>query len=173
MKKVICLFVVFILLLYPLGCSKDDSAITLHFYYPRQNYGYDPLEGRFFQQSAQDEIRNDIAYHSARQVIGVYLKGPLDSSLVNPFPKETDLVTLSIEGNTLYVTLSDHFAELTGIPMIMACSCLAKTAMAITNAENVCIKCETALLDGVESVTINTESIIFDDSVGTNTTQEE
>ncbi len=171
MKKIICLIVASALLLCQLGCSKDKSPITLHFYYPRQNYGYDALEGRFFAQSAQEELRDDIIYRSARQVIGVYLEGPLDPALANPFPKETELVTLSIEGNTLYLTLTDHLAQLTGIPMIIACSCLAKTAMAITKANQVCIRCETALLEGAEFVTINEESVFFDDPGMQNNTQ--
>lgn len=162
-KRLICLFIIFVLLMTPLGCSKNDSPITLHFYYPRQNYGYDMLNGRFFPQSAMEELRRDIPYTSARQVIGVYLQGPSDPLLTNPFPGGTVLTDLSIEGDILYLTLSDQFACLSGIPMIMACSCLAKTCIALTKVSAVHIRCESALLDGEKTMIANESAIFFDD----------
>lgn len=165
MKRILCLFLASVLLLCSLGCSKEQVPITLSFFYPRQNYGYDASEGRFYDQSAQEELREDIIYHSARQVIGIYLEGPLDPALINPFPDETALLMLNLEGNTLNLTLTDQFAQLTGIQLIMACSCLAKTAMTITKATQVCIRCETALLDGMKTVTIGEETVFFDDPI--------
>lgn len=165
MKKIICLLIISIFLLCPLGCSIDNSTITLQFYYPRQNYGYDALDGRFYSQSATEELRKDIPYHSARQVIGVYLQGPADPLLVNPFPKGTELVDLTIEENKLYLTLTDQLSELSGIPLIMACSCLARTAMTLTKVSEVRIRCESTLLDGESTVVIAWESVFYDDPI--------
>lgn len=165
MKKYICLLLASVLLLFPLGCSSHNAPITLRFYYPRQNYGYDPMDGRFFSQSAMEELRKDIPYRSARQVIGAYLQGPVDPALTNPFPNGTDLVDLGIEEHILYLTLTDQFSELTGIPLIMACSCLAKTAITLTKATEVRIRCESALLDGESTVIINEDSVFYDDPI--------
>lgn len=165
MKRIICVLISVSILLCFWGCQKKDSNIILHFYYPRQNYGYDELEGHFSQQSAQEELREDIVYRSSRQVIDAYLLGPLDPALSNPFPAGTQLVTLRVEGAVLHMTLTDQLAQLTGIPLIMACACLAKTAITLTNTAQVQIKCESAMLDGERVIVMSKDSVIFDDPI--------
>lgn len=171
MKRMICLLLALVLLLLPLGCGKNKARITLHFYYPLQNYGYDIEDGRFYSQSAREDIREDVAYYSARQVIGIYLKGPVDSALTNPFPAGTELLDLYYEGNILYLTLSDSFSALSGIPMIMASSCLAKTALTLIKASEVRIRCESELLDGNAEIVIQADSFVFDDQITTTDSQ--
>lgn len=163
MKRTICLLMCIAALLSICGCQEDDASFYLRFYYPRQNYGYNTQEQRFYQESAMEELREDIPYRSSQQVIEAYLKGPLNPELINPFPDGTELVALSVEGKTMSMILSDHFADLTGIHLIIACSCLAKTGMVLTNTTQVRIVCQGALLDGQIMIVINADGVIFDD----------
>lgn len=165
MKRILCMLLLISMILCLWGCQQKDSKIVLHFYYPRENYGYDEQQGRFFQQSAQEELRNDIVYQSSQKVIDEYLLGPLDPALSNPFPTGTQLVSLRVEGAVLYMTLTDQLSELTGIPLIMACACLARTAIMLTDSVQVQIRCESAMLDGGQVIIMNSETVIFDDPI--------
>ena len=165
MKRIFSFLLVFILLLPLWGCQQEDTTFVPRFFYPLQNYGYNELEGRFNTNSISDELREDIIYRSSAQVIEAYLNGPLDPALQNPFPADTKLVDLHVEGTKLHLILTDHLSELTGIPLIMACACLAQTAMTLTNMQEVQIRCETAQLDGEMSITINSSSMVFNDQI--------
>lgn len=165
MKRIFCMLLFISMILCLWGCQQKDPNVVLHFYYPRQNFGYDEMQGRFFQQSAQEELRNDIVYQSSKKVIDEYLLGPLDPALSNPFPTGTQLVSLRVEGAVLHMTLTDHLAELTGVPLIMACACLAKTAIILTNTAQVQIRCASASLDGEKVIVMGQGSVIFDDPI--------
>ena len=165
MKKILSLLLCIFLLLGFTGCHNNSSAITLNFYYPLENYGYDTVEEKFHPRSVDVEIREDIQYISARQVLGEYLKGPVDPALMNPFPLELELLDLSIDSKVLYITLSDQLADLSGVPLTIACSCLAKTAMTIASVSKVEIKCQTQLLDGKKALTFSADTAIFDDHI--------
>ena len=164
MKRILSLLLCALLLLGGTGCQKDDASITLYFYYPMINYGYDQEAGKFSQQSIQYEIRDDIEYKSARQVLEEYLKGPVDPSLITPFPAGIKLLDLSLDSKVLYLTVSDELSELTGIPLTIACSCLASTAMKITPVTKVEIKCQNRSLDGKRSFVFSANTTIFSDS---------
>jgi hypothetical protein len=147
------------------GCNKESSSIALQFYYPLENYGYDPVEEKFYSQSIDAEIREDIHYISARQVLGEYLKGPIDPAMMNPFPAELELLDLNIDSNVLYIVLSDELAELSGISLTVACSCLANTAMKLTSISAVNIQCKNQLLDGKKSLTFTANTAFFKDII--------
>lgn len=165
MKKIVSLLLCTLLLLCFAACDKDSSSITLRFYYPLENYGYDPGEEKFYSQSIDAEVREDIHYISARQVLGEYLKGPLDPTMVNPFPAELELLDLNIDSKVLYITVTDQLAELSGLPLTIACACLANTAMEIAPVFKVVIQCKTQLLDGKKSLTFAANTAIFNDSI--------
>ena len=165
MKRIVSWLLCMLLVFGFMGCNSDSSSIILNFYYPLENYGYDTLEEKFHSKSVDAEIREDIQYTSARQVLGEYLKGPVDPALMNPFPAELELLDLSIDNKVLYITLSDQLADLSGIPLTIACACLAKTAMVITSASKVEIKCQFQLLDGKNALTFSADTAIFDDLI--------
>lgn len=165
MKRILSLFLCIFLTFSFAGCQKDSSSIALHFYYPLENYGYNAVEEKFYSQSIDTEIREDIRYISARQVLGEYLKGPADPTMINPFPAELELVNLNIDSKVLYITVSNELAELSGIPLTIACICLANTAMKLTSVSKVEIQCENQLLDGKKSLTFTENTAIFSDLI--------
>ena len=171
MKRVISTLLTLIMLLCCLGCQREKDTVTLYFYYPRYEYGYNEQEGMFFRESALAEIREDITYQSARQVLNEYLKGPVDPAMANPFPADLQLISLSIYENKLYLTVTDQLSELTGIPLVMACACLGKTAMQLTKVQQVQIRCESALLDGEKTINLTMDSFIFDETIHQNNGQ--
>jgi hypothetical protein len=85
--------------------------------------------------------------------------------MVNPFPAELELLDLNIDSKVLYITVTDQLAELSGLPLTIACACLANTAMEIAPVFKVVIQCKTQLLDGKKSLTFAANTAIFNDSI--------
>ena len=165
MKRILCLFLSLSIIFIMFGCQNNDKEIAKAFYYPRNDFGYNKQEDKFYASAIQAELRQDIPYQSSVQILGEYLKGPLDPSLYNPFPTDLTLADMTIQGEILYVTVSDHLANLRDTPLMLACACLSKTAMSVTGTTTVCINCETALLNGEKFIIMNVDSLIFDDPV--------
>jgi len=165
MKRILCLFLSLSIIFIMFGCQNNDKGIAKTFYYPRNDFGYNKQEDKFYGSAIQAELRRDIPYQSIIQLLGEYLKGPLDPSLYNPFPTDLTLTDMTIQGEVLYVTVSDHLANLRDIPLMLACACLSKTAMSVTGTTTVCIRCAFSLLNGENYIIMTADSLIFDDPV--------
>lgn len=172
MKKVLSIFLVSLLLFSMLGCQHRDDSVTYTFYYPRSDYGYNTLDSKFYNSIIESELRENISVQTA-EIIGIYLTGPTVPTLANPFPEKLTLESVSVDDHMLHITVTDHLSELTGINLMIACACLGKTAMELTNTSSVQISCQTALLDGKKSVVFRNDSIIFEDTATGATYQQE
>ncbi len=169
MKCLICLCLSVVLFFLLLGCQGDHNVTHYAFFYPRNDLGYHDQESKFFDRAIETESRNDISSESILQIMAAYLKGPLDPSLYNPFPADLCIMDLDIQGEELYLTVSDHLAQLRDIPLVIACTCMAQTAMPLTNTSTVYISCNSSLLNGEKYIIMKADAIILDDLVVTET----
>lgn len=165
MKRVICVFLAFLILAPVYGCQHRNHNENYVFYYPRNDYGYNVQEGKFYENIIASEIRDNFLNETVSEIISVYLNGPISQNCSNPYPENLSLESFSTEDQTLYITVSDHLSELTGIRLMIACACLGKTGMELTNTTSVQISCRKAMLDGKKSVTLHYDQIIVNDSV--------
>ena len=130
MKKMICILLVLILLVLP-GCvnpSEDAYKRPAYFYYPRNDILLDGKDGVITY-----ELREAAHIASRKELLKYYFEGPDSSALYSPFPEESSVLECTFFGNTLYVSLSHHFDELTGMPFTIATTCIAMTLFASTN----------------------------------------
>lgn len=164
MKRMLCLLMCFLIFIPVTGCQHPDDNGTYAFYYPRSDYGYNPQEGKFYNEIIGKEIREDISPANVHEVISMYLNGPMMQEFANPYPDNISLESVVIDEQTLYVTVSDHLSELTGIRLIIACACLGKTGMELTNTTSIQISCKKALLDGKKTITLQDDLIIVNDA---------
>lgn len=162
MKKAISLLLVLLLLG---GCGKKDSPGEVTFYYPRAEYTYNSPDSVI-----ASETRDNGGYLSTVQLLSLYLEGPLEETLTDPFPKGISVLSAYTDGHTLYVTVSDEMATLSGAPLILACACLGRTGMEITGSVSAQIRCETLLLDGKQSITVSDNAMIYTDALPTEET---
>lgn len=167
MRKMFCLFLSTLLLMPVFGCQRPHSDTHYIFYYPRSDYGYNTQEGKFYNNIVEPELRKDITVLSIDKILDLYLEGPTDQSLINPFLKELSVESVRIDGEVLYIVVTDHLAELTGINLMIACACLGRTGMELSNTSSVYISCQTDLLDGKRSVLLHRDSILFVDTAAT------
>ena len=173
MRKILCFFLCFLILLPSFGCQRPNDNYNFSFYYPRSDYGYNTQEEKFYDEIIDKEIREVISPASLHDVIRMYLTGPMVQELVNPYPSHISLESVVVEGQVLYITVSDHLSELSGIHLIIACACLGKTGMELTNTTSVQISCKKALLDGKKFITLQNDQIIVNDVTPTVTSNQE
>ena len=105
------------------------------FYYPRSEYRYGSQDGVI--GSEQRDVggrKNDLGY-----MLALYLEGPMDQNLIAPFPGKslTRILTLKQAGNSLVILLSDLGDSMTDGEFSLACACLTKTCLEMTNVQAV------------------------------------
>ena len=160
-KSLLCILILMIVLCCVFGCSQKDNENQISFYYCNSKVDYTPddsLIGFEFYNKSIDPFAYDKLLHT-------YLEGPQSKTLLSPFPNGTTLVSISIEQQTAYITLSDDFAKLTGIKLSIACACIGLTVKNITGCAKVVISAQNALLEQQQSITINTNEIQLTDNI--------
>lgn len=134
------------------------------FYYVRQadHITYGAADGYISpeEREAAGHI-GDLSY-----LLSLYLVGPLDETLVSPFPEGTRLENLVLHQDTVVVVLSEEFSRLSGVELSVACACVSATCFSLTDATEITvISPETEMHDGV-SITLTRDSItLIDDAL--------
>ena len=161
-----CMILLMLLSLLLCGCQfggrKADAPVT--FYYP-----WADLEA-MMKQNPQCTVvgseEHDISGNrdSLPYVLSLYFLGPQDTALTSPFPGNTSLLSIKNEDNQLTLNLSPSFAQLKGIDMTIACTCLAKTCFDLTGADSVLIQSATADPQTEVNITITRENLLLSDT---------
>ena len=155
-----------LLCMFLAGCSARSDNTSVTFYYPRENY----------TQNAEDSVlkaeqRSDLPYKSYFNILSVYLDGPMDILLQNPFPEDLELVDVFITGRSVVVIFNDQLAKLSGVQLSLTCCSIAKTAMELTGTDSCQIRCRAAAFDGKTTIQLTQESILLLDEIPVETNQ--
>lgn len=154
MKRFLCLAMTAALLLS--GCLWQGQQIKepVTFYYLRSQYQYGN------NQSIMDWEERESSGHreDLRYLIAMYLMGPSSEELRSPLPLSTRILSAEQEGNAVTLTLSELPSSTTDTSYTLACACLAKTCMGLTDADSVTI------ISGTRSVTMGVSNLILTDS---------
>lgn len=158
MKKLICILLVLMTVLNVAGCNRSVPVESVAFYYPRSIFNYYTEDAVIAAEERRAEN------FTAEELLSLYLLGPETiESLTNPFPANTKILLFELQDTVLKVVLSNEFAQLEGIALHLACACLGKTSMALTDAQTVEISCVTALLDGKSIITVDASTFLLYD----------
>ena len=168
MRKQIAFLLCLCLLLPLCGCNTnqtDTPREPVRFFYPRTT---DTIDFTSPDGAITYEDREGAGYTgNFPYLLNLYLRGPVDQTLSNPFPAATSLVELQVYGSYAFVTLSDSFAQLSGMELTIACACLTLTVTTLTKADYVCLRAQTQPLDGKEQLTLHAKDFLFTDDTTT------
>ena len=134
---------VIMLLVCLCACRYNDSGDILEpveFFYPRKTatYVYGAADGVITSESREASGHvNDLNY-----LLAMYLRGPQDTGLRNPFPTGCKLEEVYAEGSTLYIRFSKEFTTLENAELTLACASLSKTCFSIIGYETISIHAE-------------------------------
>ena len=155
MKKCIALLLI-LTCFFLWGCeSAEPNGVS--FYYSRH-----PDQFQYFQDDSviTSEIR-DLAGHrnDLRYMVGLYLAGPLEEGLANPFPKTIHLINVEQEEGRITITLSGHSSILSDSEFTLGCTCLALTCMNFTECTQVTVT------SGTRTITLERNNILLADTL--------
>lgn len=163
MKELICLILAAALLFILSSCYLTGANDSIYFYYLRSQFTHGASDSVIVA-----EVRELSGNYEITDLIRQYLNGPLDSTLKTPFPADTSLITFENEAGTVSITLSDQIGALTGVSLSLACTCLAKTVMELTDSKTVHISAETLALNGRDYLSFEADTVLLlDDGIPT------
>ena len=155
MKRLIGFLFLPLLILLLAGCGSSSLEGISFFYCRHPNaYQYFESDGVIAAES------RDLSGHNGdlQYMIALYLAGPLEESLISPFPRNTRLIEAKKQNSTIHIELSDLGNSMTDSEFSLAAACLSKTCMLFADGTDVTIK------SGVRTITLNAENMVLLDS---------
>ena len=162
MKRLICLILVVITLLFS-GCSQnaDHATDTAIFYYAHNEIEYGSASGVITSTVADLKgVPKDY-----RRILEKYFNGPTNYDCISPFPAGIMLEDLQISNDKAEILLSPHMATLSGTSMTVALACLTRTVIDLTGVTTVQIRIQNSKINGADSITLALNSFLFWDDV--------
>lgn len=160
MRKIAALLLLITMLFAACSVSgkKPDDPVT--FYYHRAQLTYGSTDSVI-----AGEIRDAADFSGdITRLLNAYLAGPGSDSFRETFPTGAKVVSFSHTGTSAEVVLSAAFARLDGIELSIACACLAKTVMELTEVSTVTIRSATDDNEKAVYVTMNEASLLLLDT---------
>lgn len=144
------------------GCAPAQPRDPANFYYCRIEPTYDGADGLICPEQREVlGIRDDLD-----ALLEAYFSGPASDGLELPFPRETAVVGWEMVRNSLHIELSEAFAQLTGIDLTIACACISKTFLELTDATTVRIRAGGVLMNGSQEIIMSENNLkLIDDSL--------
>lgn len=159
MKRILSFLLTLILLLPLSACGSDGPQDPGNFYYLRTEAQYEGTDGIIAPEERElKDLRDDIG-----ALLKEYLQGPSDKALESPFPRDTTLLDWQMIRGSLHLNLSDSFAQLSGIDLSLACACLARTCLELTQASTIRIRADGAMLNGSTYVILSNDNLFLSD----------
>lgn len=145
------------------GCTEPfASANTVRFYYLSGEISYTGSAGVI-----TPETRGNLDINAPlTRLLVQYIGGPESGSLRSPFPEGVELISTAQNGDTLILEFNDQLSTLSGIDLTLACACITKTCLELTNVVSVTVKAQGTALDGAAQITMTADSLVLLDTSG-------
>lgn len=163
MRRIAVLLLCIVLLVSLAACKMKEANIQepTNFYYCRKEISYHSIDGVIL-----GEIREAANFHGDSETMLLsYLLGPYSNDYISLIPTDTKLISFQTSGEDAYLILSEEFAQLSGIKLITACSCIAMTLYEYTGVETLHISVESGQLDGKDALVINALDVVLMDTL--------
>ena len=163
MRRIFSFSLMLLLLWSMIGCQTSQEETSAHsatVYYQRTDPSYGSMDSIVAAYNLPTSEQEDIPVLLER-----YFKEAPSAEYRSPFPAGMYLVSFENGNYTAKIVLSHNFANLTGIDLSIACICLTKTVMSLTDCDEVIISAEGALLDGQRFITLGQDSYLLLDNI--------
>lgn len=159
MKKLISILLALSLLLSLTACGPEEPQVPGNFYYYRLETVYGGSDGVIVPEVRElKDIEHDIG-----AILDLYCQGPVSRELECILPQGTVAQGWYLDGKKLTIRLSSEFAMLTGVELTIACACLTRTMLELTEATSVTINAGGSLLDGQSAITMTADQLSLQD----------
>ncbi len=153
MKRLICGALLCLLLA---GCGGYTEGLRnpVTFFYVRADYAQDMSSPIGSEQREAAGHQGDLQY-----LLSLYLMGPYQEALAAAFPMGTKALSLKIEDSALDLKLSDTEDLLSDAEYSLACLCLSRTLLGLTDAQSITIS------SGERSITMTRDNVSTNDAL--------
>lgn len=162
MARITALLLCLCLLFSMTACGTSSEQQDTLFYYRRSETEFGTDQGIIAPEKRDlFPSGNDLGL-----ILELYFQGPESTGLESPFPRDTRVTDWTLKGDTLCLTMNECFAALSGVELTIACSCITKTLLPLTDAAAVRFQVEGGLLAGEKHLTLSEDLIqLSDDSL--------
>ena len=162
MKRLMSILLAVVILISLSACNRTDDSLQepVKFYYCNEEISYNSVSGVICE-----ELREGAAYHGElEKLLKDYLSGPVSSDLYSLLPSGTELISCSVSGSKTALTFSAEFADLSGVQLSTACSCIVLTLHAYAGIETVQFRVRDGQLENQDSLIIHISDIVLMDN---------
>ena len=166
MKRFFIFMLIAALLLSGCSITSPNMKEPVEFYYLRSCSENEDYKAYFSDGAIIAELREASGHkEDLFYLISMYLRGPLTTELVSPFPSGSAVTRVIRDGETLYVNLNAAASYAEDLELTLVWACLAKTCMALTDATVIHI--ESRNIDGkmLFQQTVTGDTLIWDESL--------
>jgi hypothetical protein len=161
MKKFIAAFLCMLLVHSSCGCAHnaENFEVPANFYYIQSQDTLDLSESML-----RSEIRETKVYENQfDKLLNAYFKGPVTDKIISPFPADLSVVHIEQRDDTLTLTLSNSFAQLEGLDLTIAATCIALTLFELSSCELLELRAENKLANGKEIISLSRDVLYLTD----------
>ena len=158
MKRLILFFLTLSAMLSFAACQEQPTPQQAFYYLRTEDtiaYGQEDALIVAVPQKFSPDTELDI-------LLQLYLDGPVDDDLRNPFPRRTYLLSTIEQEDTLLVVLSREFSTLDGMQLTLAGACLTATCRDLTGFEKIQVR------SGENTYEFDMNSFVFLDAIPEN-----
>ena len=164
MKKSFILLLCIVLIFSLCACRQKhtDFQEPVNFYYCADEVSYNTSDAVIGMQ-----VHEGVDFHTdPEKMLKSYLRGPKSNDYTSLIPNGTALISYDVIGDVCYLKFSDEFAQLSGIRLSTACSCIVLTLNDYSGVETVSFSTQTQQLDNKDELVISASDIILLDDEG-------
>ena len=162
MKRLTSIFLLIAMVFGLFGCQAGEAAATCTFYYCRTEPVFSGTDGIIAPEHRQLTV--DVDHPEA--LLELYLRGPESRDLESPLPAGCAVPGWRLTEDTLFLHFSQELAQLDGMELTLAASCLARTFLELTGAGKLVLTADGRLLNGENSLILTRDQLILrDDSL--------
>lgn len=167
MKRLLILLLCMALLLC--GCGTDEPKIEkpVTYFYLRSEFIFGQSDSVIASETREAAGK----YTDLSALLSEYLQGPQSEGLQNPFPTGAKILQIRQENGILQLEMNDAFSQLTGMDLTVACACLTKTSLSLTDCSTVQILIDGTLPDTQRIITMDGQTLLLMDDIITTPTE--
>ena len=157
-KRVICLLLALLLLPCICACQKEAPTIEqpINFYYHCAN----PEEGLATDVIAVHVVEGAQFDGELIWILNHYVSYTPAEGFVKTFPKNCHVLSLKQYDSYVDIVMGKEFAELSGINLTIAATCIARTVADLTGIRRINLSVSDGMLDGQAILSINLDNLV-------------
>ncbi len=138
MKRFLSLILLLSLILSGCSLGQEQFIEPVTFYYLKDHSSKENYDAFFSEGAIGSETREASGHrYDLNYLAALYLQGPTDQQLRSTFPAGSKVMDIQLEDGAMHITMNTISSQLNDMDLTIACACLARTFMDLTQLETV------------------------------------